>query len=43
MDARAEKPPGVTVLVSKPVTLAGLRKAIAAATSHRSPSKTAAR
>jgi len=43
MDAKGEKPAGVTVLVSKPVTLAGLRKAIAAATSHRSPSKTAAR
>jgi PAS domain S-box-containing protein len=34
MDARGEKPPGVTVLVSKPITLPGLRKALAQATSH---------
>jgi FixJ family two-component response regulator len=33
MDAKGEKPPGVTVLASKPVTLAGLRKAIVEATS----------
>jgi PAS domain S-box-containing protein len=43
MEAKGETPEGVSVLVSKPVTLAALRKAIAQATSSPSLTRTAAR